>query len=86
MDRPTELLSAPILQMLYDSEINFSLSRLWDGGINWKFGDEIQGYIAEGSSKHMDVVIAGLTDPRSGITLTLTSQKKFRIVAEAASA
>lgn len=27
------------LQRLYDSEINFTLSTFWDGGIDWQLGD-----------------------------------------------
>ena len=28
-----------ILQDLYDSEINFTISCFWDGGFNWILGD-----------------------------------------------
>lgn len=33
-----------ILQALYDSEINFSLSCIWDGGIDVALGDELNGF------------------------------------------
>ena len=36
-----------ILQNLYDSEINFSISCFWDGGIDVKLGDSMNGYKAE---------------------------------------
>jgi len=34
--------------MLYDSEINFEISCFWDAGFNWKLGDSVNGYVAEG--------------------------------------
>ncbi len=37
------------LQRIYDSEINVSISWLWDGGIDVKLGDEMNGYDAEAS-------------------------------------
>ena len=36
-----------VLDQLYASEINFSLSCLWDGGIDVKLGDEMAGFDAE---------------------------------------
>jgi hypothetical protein len=38
-----------VLDALYASEINASISWLWDGGIDVKIGDEINGFDAEGS-------------------------------------
>src|SRR5260370_42326310 len=37
------------LQRIYDSEMNVSISWLWDGGIDVKLGDEMNGYDAEAS-------------------------------------
>jgi hypothetical protein len=37
-----------ILNGLYESEINASISWLWDGGIDVKLGDALNGYRAEG--------------------------------------
>jgi hypothetical protein len=37
-----------ILDDLYASEINASISWLWDGKIDVKLGDEMNGYKAEG--------------------------------------
>ena len=34
-------------QQLYDSEINFSISCLWDGGFQIKLGDELNGYVSQ---------------------------------------
>jgi hypothetical protein len=33
-----------ILQDLYDSEINFSITTLWDGGMEFKLGDMMNGF------------------------------------------
>jgi hypothetical protein len=35
------------LQKIYDSEIDVSISWLWDGGIDVKLGDEMNGHDAE---------------------------------------
>ncbi len=35
------------LQKLYDSEINFSISCFWDGGIDVKLGDSMNGFDAK---------------------------------------
>jgi len=37
--------------MLYDSEINFEISTFWDGGFDWKLGDRMNGYPAEGNAR-----------------------------------
>ena len=36
-----------VFQELYDSEINFSISVLWDGGFEVKMGDNLNGFDAE---------------------------------------
>jgi hypothetical protein len=35
------------LQRIYDSEINVRISWLWDGGIEVRLGDEMNGFLAE---------------------------------------
>ena len=35
------------LQRIYESEINVRISWLWDGGIDVRLGDEMNGYLAE---------------------------------------
>jgi hypothetical protein len=35
------------LQKIYDSEINLRISWLWDGGIDIRLGDEMNGFEAE---------------------------------------
>lgn len=40
-----------IMQRLYDSEINCSISTFWDGGFMWKLGDEMNGFDADGEAE-----------------------------------
>ena len=35
------------LQKIYDSEINIEIAWLWDGGIELRLGDHMNGYMAE---------------------------------------
>lgn len=35
---------ARTLQAIYNSEINFSMTTMWDGGITVKLGDEMNGF------------------------------------------
>lgn len=37
-----------IMQDLYDSEINVTISVFWDGGFNVRLGDSVNGFKAEG--------------------------------------
>ena len=55
-----EMASDITLQALYDSEINFSISTFWDGGFDWKLGDEMNGYKANGTSEQIDEAIWSL--------------------------
>jgi hypothetical protein len=41
--------STDTLQRHYDSEINFELFSLWDGGFMWKLGDSANGYCSRGT-------------------------------------
>lgn len=41
--------SLEIPQRLYDSEINFQISCFWDGGFDWKLGDEMNGFKESGT-------------------------------------
>lgn len=36
------------LQKIYDSEINLSISWMWDAGFDLKLGDEFGGFVEEG--------------------------------------
>lgn len=58
MNKP---LGVHILQEIYDSEINFTITSFWDGGFNWKLGDELNGFKAEGDGTTIDSVITQLT-------------------------
>jgi hypothetical protein len=42
-----------ILDDLYASEINVDISWLWDGGIDVRLGDQLNGYKAEGKVSTM---------------------------------
>jgi hypothetical protein len=35
------------LQKIYDSEINVTIRWLWDGGIEVRLGDQVNGFVAE---------------------------------------
>ena len=43
-----------ILQKLYDSEINFTISTFWDGGFEWQLGDSVNGFEEEGWAETFD--------------------------------
>lgn len=57
-----------ILQQLYDSEINFSISTFWDAGFDWKLGDEINGWLEQGQCNSLDA---------AAIALSVASKKYF---------
>ena len=47
------------LQELYDSEINFKIETFWQG-IEWKLGDVMNGWKAEGSADSVDEAVKRL--------------------------
>lgn len=49
-----------ILEALYASEINFSLSTFWDGGFDWKLGDEMNGVDTYGCASTVNEAIEQL--------------------------
>jgi hypothetical protein len=51
-----------ILQALYDSEINFSLRAYWDLGVDWKLGDEMNGFRAEGRAQSVRGAVIALAN------------------------
>jgi hypothetical protein len=51
-----------ILGALYESEINASISWLWDGGIDVELGDPLNGYDAEGKVSTLAEAAAWLRD------------------------
>ena len=52
--------SAMILQDLYDSEINFSITTFWDSGFQVKLGDELNGFVASGCAMEFSNVVEWL--------------------------
>jgi len=51
-----------ILEQLYNSEINFRLSCFWDGGFDWRLGDETNGFIEQGTRDTISGAIDALAD------------------------
>jgi len=50
------------LELIYDSEINVRISWLWDGGIDVRLGDEMNGYLAEENVSSMDAIVPWLQE------------------------
>jgi hypothetical protein len=48
------------LQKIYDSEINVSISWMWDAGIDVKLGGEMNGFLAEGNVKTVNDILPWL--------------------------
>lgn len=79
-----------VLQDLYHSEINFSVSTFWDGGFDVKLGDAVNGFVAERSFDRwgqvepwlMEQAITHFPDSlfakvyRDGLNVWLTSGKE----------
>ena len=61
MDKPMSDLEE-ILSALYESEINASISWLWDGGIDVMLGDELSGYKGDGKVSAFAEATAWLRD------------------------
>lgn len=63
------------LQALYDSEINIHLSTFWDNRYDWKLGDEMNGFVAEGNADTFVEAVDALVEaaircyPQSEFTL-----------------
>jgi len=50
------------LQKIYDSEINVRISWLWDGGIEVRLGDEVNGFLAEENAESMAEIVPWLQE------------------------
>jgi hypothetical protein len=50
------------LQRIYDSEINLRISWLWDGGIDVRLGDDMNGYMAEESVRSISDILPWLQE------------------------
>ena len=47
------------LQKIYDSEINSSISWMWDAGFDLKLGDEFGGFVEEGQVRSVAAYFPG---------------------------
>jgi hypothetical protein len=50
------------LQGIYESEINVRIGWLWDGGIDVRLGDEVNGYLAEENVSSMGDIVPWLQE------------------------
>lgn len=50
------------LQRIYDSEINVEIAWLWDGGIDVRIGDKMNGYLAEENVRSLSDIIPWLQE------------------------
>jgi hypothetical protein len=50
------------LQRIYDSEINVRISWLWDGGIDVRLGDDVNGYLAEETVQSIAEIVPWLQE------------------------
>jgi hypothetical protein len=75
------------LQKIYDSEINVRISWLWDGGIDVRLGDEMNGYLAEANVRSMVELVPWLQEaiahfyPESTYAASLDPELRSRAVA-----
>ena len=58
--------TSSVFDELYASEINVSISSFWDGGWNWKLGDESNGFVSEGVAEDWDSAVYELAEAASG--------------------
>ena len=56
MDLATEL------QKIYDSEINIEIGWFWDGGIDVRLGDQMNGYLAEENVSSVSEILPWLQE------------------------
>ena len=49
-----------IFQLLYENEINFSLTSFWDRGIRVRLGDELNGFESDDDCLDMEEALATL--------------------------
>jgi hypothetical protein len=53
---------ATVLTSLYASELNCSISCIWDSGWDVKLGDELNGFVAEGNVRTPEEIASFLHD------------------------
>lgn len=72
------------LQKIYDSEINIRIGWLWDGGIEVRLGDEVNGFLAEESVGSIADIVPWLQEaiahffPTSSYTASISSEVRER--------
>jgi hypothetical protein len=72
------------LQKIYDSEINVRIGWLWDGGIEIRLGDDMNGYLAEETVGTVAEIVPWLQEaiahfyPKSSYALSLGSELRER--------
>jgi hypothetical protein len=50
------------LQRIYNSEINIRIGWLWDGGIDVRIGDEMNGFLAEATVQTISEIVPWLQE------------------------
>jgi hypothetical protein len=72
------------LQKIYDSEINMEISWFWDGGIDIRLGDKMNGYLAEDNVRSVDEIIPWIQEsiahfyPESAYARSLSTEIRER--------
>jgi hypothetical protein len=72
------------LQKIYDSEINVRISWLWDGGVDIRLGDNMNGYLAEENVRAIADIVPWFQEaiahfyPESSYSVGLTSEIRDR--------
>ena len=72
------------LPRVYESEINVSISWLWDGGFEVRLGDEVNGFLAEETFAHTAGILPWLEEaiahfyPDSTYTRSLSDEVRSR--------
>ena len=72
------------LQKIYDSEINIRIGWFWDGGIDVRLGDDMNGYLAEETVKTVPRLFPGcrrrlrISTRRSSYALSLSPELRER--------
>lgn len=54
-----------IMNELYASEINVAIASFWDGGWEWKLGDESNGFVTQGVAEDWDSAVYELAEAAS---------------------
>jgi hypothetical protein len=72
------------LQRIYDSEINLRIGWLWDGGIEVRLGDEVNGFLAEETVQFVADIVPWLQEaiahfcPTSSYAASMESEIRER--------